>query len=381
MRPLCTSLALALAGATLTAPLAAQQAETAADSQPKYPTFAVTGRLQAQGYYAEHEDLDGGAASAAGSESNFFLRRARIQVSARLSDRLSFVVQPSFENARGRGDLRLRDAYIDLRLSSPEAPTNVTLRFGQEKRPFGRYELTSSNNLVSIERGAGQGLVPVAYNNVFESSGFLAHDVGVSLFAARGPAELRMGVYNGAGETTRDANDAKSYGARLTVAATPKLNLGASVFSHDDVVRRDPATPDSAARNVAYSLDAQWGKAGDAGLYLLADGAQGEPVAADPPTMRAFTVVAAWNARTHFAAVTAIEPVLRADWSDLDTDGDDDESTLFGAGVGLYFTSRAHLRFMVERQHFGGALLQSGAVVRGEERDITALRSQFAVHF
>ena len=44
-----------------------------------------------------------------------------------------------------------------------------------------RYELTSSVNLPSIERGAGGGLVPRASNDLFVAAGFLAHDVGASL--------------------------------------------------------------------------------------------------------------------------------------------------------------------------------------------------------
>ena len=46
-----------------------------------------------------------------------------------------------------------------LLVATPGAgKTLLFLRGGQEKRPFGRYELTSSNNLPSIERGAGAGI-------------------------------------------------------------------------------------------------------------------------------------------------------------------------------------------------------------------------------
>jgi hypothetical protein len=288
---------------------------------------------------------------------------------------VSFVVQPSFENARGRGDFRLRDAYVDLRLTEPAGANSVTLRFGQEKRPFGRYELTSSNNLVTIERGAGTGLLPVMHNNLFEAHGFIAHDMGLSVHARLGALAAHAGVYNGAGETTRDINDSKSYGARVTVAASPKLSLGASFFSHEDIVRRDPAPADSAFRNDAFGLDAQWGRPGDPGVYALAEFGRGEAVSAAKPVMRALTTVAAVNLRTGGRAVTAIEPVLRFDWSDPNDDTDDDAAMLLGAGVGLYFTPRAHLRVMIEHQRLDEALAQ------GESRTLTGVRSQFAVHF
>ena len=47
----------------------------------------------------------------------------------------------------GRSGLRLRDAYIDVRFSKEASKSALYLRAGQEKRPYSRYELTSSTNL------------------------------------------------------------------------------------------------------------------------------------------------------------------------------------------------------------------------------------------
>ena len=69
----------------------------------------------------------------------------------------------------GRSGLRLRDAYIDVRFTQAANKSAFYLRAGQEKRPVSRYELTSSNNLPSIERGAGQGLLARASNDLFSS--------------------------------------------------------------------------------------------------------------------------------------------------------------------------------------------------------------------
>ena len=71
----------------------------------------------------------------------------------------------------GRSGLRLRDAWIDVRFSPEASKGAFYLRAGQEKRPYSRYELTSSNNLPSIERGAGQGLLPRGSNDLFSAHG------------------------------------------------------------------------------------------------------------------------------------------------------------------------------------------------------------------
>ena len=146
-------------------------------AQTTYPNVKVTGRLQEQFYYFDNKDYAPGV----GTESNFFTRRARIEARGQISENVTVYIQPSFEGGRnlsnvvttcsgtplvcrttGRSGLRLRDAWIDVRFSPEAAKGGLYLRAGQEKRPYSRYELTSSNNLVSIERGAGQGLLPRA---------------------------------------------------------------------------------------------------------------------------------------------------------------------------------------------------------------------------
>ena len=57
----------------------------------------------------------------------------------------------------GRSGLRLRDAWVDVRFTKEGNPGAFFLRAGQEKRPYSRYELTSSTNLPSIERGGRPG--------------------------------------------------------------------------------------------------------------------------------------------------------------------------------------------------------------------------------
>ena len=109
-----------------------------------------------------------------------------------------------------RGGIRLRDAYIDVRFTGPEAKSSFLLRMGQEKAPFGRYaELTSSNNLPSIERGAGQGLVGAASNDLFTAQDSSRMTSGPTSSSTTSCSDSRMltliaGAYNGRGESLND---------------------------------------------------------------------------------------------------------------------------------------------------------------------------------
>src|SRR5215207_3906979 len=220
-----------------------------AAAQASYPNVKLTGRLQEQFYYFDNDPYE----ATVGPNGNFFTRRARIEARGEISENVSVFIQPSFEGGRnlssltttctstavpggggtpvitcrttGRSGLRLRDAYIDVRFTKVANKSAVYLRAGQEKRPFSRYELTSSTNLPSIERGAGQGLLPRASNDVFGSAGFLSHDVGSSLRLEHKLDDVRLvtvkvGVYNGQGESLNDVNDKTSFGARATAAVT-----------------------------------------------------------------------------------------------------------------------------------------------------------------
>ncbi len=258
-------------------------------------------------------------------------------------------------------------------MSPADAGTAVTLRVGQEKRPFSRYELLSSNNLPTIERGAGDGLLDAASNNLFEGAGYLSTDVGAALIVGTElggrSVELHAGVYNGQGESLSDVNAAKSYGARLVVDVLPALSVGGSVFRHDYILGSGPAA-DSAAYNDAWEIDAQWGAPGRPGPFALAEYFRGERLDAPETMMSGLSLVGAW----HFPAggedgwIRAVEPALRFDLADRDVDAADDRATLFSAVLGVYFTSRAQLRVAYESQTFESDALEP---VRGVRSAVT----------
>ena len=337
-----------------------------------YPDIEISGRLQEQFYYFDNDPY----AADVGVQSNIFTRRARFEVEGDITERVSVRIQPSFEGGRASG-LRLRDAYIDVRLNRRESGSAVFLRAGQEKRPFSRYELTSSNNLPSIERGAGDGLPGSASNDLFESGGFLSHDVGASLrfehyLGKDRPVRVVVGVYNGQGESVDDVNDRKSFGARATAALTGDVDVGASWFAHDGIVEEGGGV-DSSFTSHAWGVDAQYGKPGDEGLFALVEYLQGDDASAAKLRMRGVQGVAAYHIRASSptALLYAVEPFARLDLADPDADMDDDGATLFTAGVGLYLSSKAWLRIAYERQSFQSDTAES----------VSGIRSMLAVSF
>jgi Phosphate-selective porin O and P len=375
-----SAVALALSGGTAVA-------------QTTYPNVKLSGRLQEQFYYFDNDDY----AAVVGPNSNVFTRRARVEARGQISENVSLFIQPSFEGGRtlsnlvttctsdtppvcrttGRSGFRLRDAYIDVRFGSKDSKGELFVRAGQEKRPFSRYELTSSTNLPTIERGAGPGLLGRASNDLFGSAGFLSHDVGASVRYEYELGEdrlvtLKLGVYNGQGESLNDVNDRKSFGARGTVAVTPKLEVGISWFAHDAIVTVG-GTPDSSFSNHAFDIDASWGKPGDEGLYALGEYLQGDDASELERGMRGIQLLGAYHIRTSESPswIYAIEPAVRLDIADPDTDTEDDRSTLLTGVLGLYFSSRAQFRVAFERQSFEGSATPS----------ISGLRSALTVNF
>jgi Phosphate-selective porin O and P len=372
--------------------LAATLAVGSVSAQTTYPNVKMTGRLQEQFYYFDNEPY----AAAVGPKDNFFTRRARIEARGQISENVVVYIQPSFEGGRnlsnvvttcsgtplvcrttGRSGLRLRDAWIDVRFSPEASKGALYLRAGQEKRPYSRYELTSSNNLPSIERGAGQGLVARASNDLFAANGFLSHDVGASLRYEYKIDDIRLvtlkvGAYNGQGESLNDVNNKKSFGARATAGIYSKLDIGGSWFAHDGIVTVG-TTPDSAFTNYAWGVDAQWGKVGDEGLYVLGEYLDGNDATAAKNKIRGIQGIAAYNYR--FKSPTswlyAIEPAFRFDLSDPNTNAVNDRATLITAVLGIYMSSKAQLRVAYERESFQGSVTPS----------ISGVRSALTVNF
>ena len=333
------------------------------------PNIRVSGRIQA------HYRMASGDSTAnfndAAVNNGFEIRRLRIQADVRFGDNIAMVIQPSFE----MGSLRMRDAYLRVGLAR-----SLGLTLGQEKSPFQRYELTSSNTLPSIERGVRiLGLSGrEAMNDLLFNNGYVSHDLGAALdwAAPQNRLAVKVGVQNGSRESTPDVNNSKSVFARATgVVLTnaddqPTLQVGGSFAARDRAVCSTCTGtvayfPDSSLRATAFGLDLEWGGFRP-GLHVIADFATGDNVPtgarinsgrntgnvrntadSNVVTFRAVHLVGAWRFLTSGAdtrLVQMIEPALRIDYTDPNTDASDDEGILVTPAINVHFTNTVILR-------------------------------------
>jgi hypothetical protein len=323
------------------------------------PTIRVAGRMQAQYRMA------GGDSTAqfpgTGVNNGFEIRRLRIQTDVRFGDWITLAIQPSFE----MGALRMRDAYLRVGFSP-----RVGITVGQEKSPFQRYELTSSNTLPSIERGVRIiGLSGrEALNDLLTVNGYTSHDLGAAVDYTGPRASIKLGIQNGSRESVADVNNAKSFVARATAVAVvnkddqPMLQIGASLAARDRAVCSGACTgtwfADSSLTTTAFGLDLEWGGFRP-GPHLIADFATGANV---PPALRVAVgrntgnvrntadsntvtfvgihLVAAYRFETKGSetrAVKLVEPALRLDLTDPNTDVNGDVGMLITPVVNIYF--------------------------------------------
>lgn len=339
------------------------------------PNIAVQGRIQLQ-YRNSSGDSSANYNPTTGVNNIFEIRRLRIQTNVRFGDNINLVIQPSFEMAA----LRMRDAFLRVGLVR-----NLFIVAGQEKSPFQRYELNSSNNLLSIERGVRilrlggrEGL-----NDLLVQNGYASHDLGAFFEGESNDHRFfaKVGVQGGSRESSVDVNNAKSFYGRVTAVALqnkdnqPVLQLGGSYGSRDRAVCSNcpagptPAAPayysDSSLQTTAFGIDAEWGGFRP-GLHVIADFATGDnvPIAfrinsgrntanvrntadSNVVTFMGVSVIAAYRIATKGSdtrLVKVIEPAVRFDYVDPNTDSGGDDGILITPVLNIYFANTVVLR-------------------------------------
>lgn len=363
--------------------LASSLALPGATALAQAPTIQVQGRIQVQ-YRASSGDSSGNYNSTLVS-NGFEVRRLRIQTNVRFGDNMTLSIQPSFE----MGALRMRDAFLRVGL----APRfGITL--GQEKSPFQRYELTTSNTLPSIERGlrilrlsGKEGLNDLLFNN-----GYVSHDLGafVDFAAPANRVTLKLGVSNGSRESVTDVNNAKSFFGRATAVVLtnaddqPVLQIGGSFGARDRAICSAPPTgsactayfADSSKTTTAFGLDLEYGGFRP-GLHVIADFATGDNVPAalrvatgrntgnlrnsadsNVVTFRGVSLIGAYRIMTAGAdtrVVKMIEPALRVDANDPNTGVDGDGGLLITPVLNVYFGNTVVLRAGIDLYRYKDA--------------------------
>lgn len=372
----------ALAALLLATPLAAQEAP------PTPVRLTVSGYAQFQ---FNTTSVDEGDVAGTGriASSLFETRRVRLFADVAIGDWLTGRIQPEY----AMGQFSLADVFMNLAVDP-----RFQLRIGQFKRPFNRFYLHGSTQILTIERGIrvrgyertfgprfGTAASPYTAvdgkpihgeeHAILNAMGMVGRDIGVAAHGRLGRAGYEVALFNGDGPDTPDGNDGKSVMARLTYAPLQDapLTLGAAAGyreSYFDGTIDDEPHPTGDLSGTALSIDIEWGRFRGSGLHLLAGIATGDNLFTDARIFGA-QGMAAYLRPLGGARVEAIEFVGRASYGDPATDRADDHGLLLTPGVNLYFSGMNRV------------MLNWDVYIPGDSRLATAhaFRIQSQIHF
>jgi len=279
--------------------------------------------------------------------TDLFIRRARLVFDLKLNDFISARFQPSYDEF----STAIQDAYVRLAFA-PQARVTV----GQFKRPFSVFSLTSSSQILVIERS---GIVPgvgtcqpvgiCTHSFLSEALRFGGRDLGAMVDGALGTGRLHyaFSITNGSGIRQEEENGTKSYTGRLQLALPKNVHLSGQIGVHDFI--NDARQINDYA--TAWALDVDWGTF-ERGLHVQAGVLSGENWRnldddGVPTDFVAFEGIAAFK---HLIGgehrVSAIEPVLRVSVSEMNEAGGD--GVLYTPGVVFYFVGRTKLAVNVD---------------------------------
>jgi len=292
--------------------------------------------------------------------SEFLTRRARIWAATRVNDWIdgAVLVDISGSVASAR--------YAFVRMSfSPAARLSV----GQFKRAFDNFELTSSADILVVERDgdvrgaydcAGVGGV-CSYSRFSERLQLSSLDVGLLLQGevADGKVGYLLSATNGAGPNTREENSAKSFSGRVEWFPVADVKLGANLGVHDypnAITGQDAYAP-------ATALDLEIGNFTQ-GFHLQAGVMTGQnwlnlDGAGEESRFLTWQGIATYRVPLDGGhRIEAVEPMARVSWADPDRDGPDDGGVVFTPGLLLHFNGRNKVAANVDvwRPQSGGTV-------------------------
>jgi hypothetical protein len=274
--------------------------------------------------------------------SEFLVRRARLWVAGRVNDWIDGAVQID----ASLGKVAARYAFVRL---TPSPGMSVSL--GQFKRAFDNFELTSSSQILVVERdgdirGAGDcaGVGGVcSYSRFSERLLLSSLDVGVLIQGdlAGGRLGYLLSATNGPGPNVREENDTKSFSGRLEWNAGDGVRVGVNTAVHDypnPVTGTDAFAP-------ALALDLELGDF-DEGFHLQAGVMAGQNwlnlddrgVESDFLTWQGIATYLVPLGEE--GRIRGIEPVGRVSWGDPNRDATSDGGLLLTPGLVLHFEGR-----------------------------------------
>ncbi|MBW3552358.1 MAG: OprO/OprP family phosphate-selective porin [Gemmatimonadetes bacterium] len=303
-------------------------------------TLDFTGRAQVQSNTTSIGDDELGEGNGPATAA-FETRRIRFGTAFAFEDWITGVLEVDF----GGGAASLTDAYIDVELSEA-----FGVAAGQQKKPFGLFELTSNTKILTIERTARirgleeyLGALPGDAHTLLDEGRYLGRDIGVVVHGEAGRVGYAGGVFNGSGPNAREELGSKAYAGRLALGVTEAVVVGAAVSRQP--TGRDGPDGDELI-GTAWAIDAELGGFREPGMHLMAEVMGGDGPALTPgaemPRMLGAQAAAGWFVQ-RTGRVEGVEPVLRVSWGDPDTDADSEAGALITPGVNLYFTGRNRL--------------------------------------
>lgn len=287
----------------------------------------IGGRLQAQYNTTTWADSP---------PSEMILRRARLELEVKLNDLVSGVIEPEFAG----DEVMLKDAYIQLDFSPA-----FQIRAGNAYKPFSLIENTSSTRILPIERGARvRGVAVREHYTIINSLDYSDRDIGLQVMGSPGFMPLgfryQAGIFRGPLHGESNFEDSYQFAARATIQPSEIVRIGAGWSSRQ--FAESPLQDTSPfERGHAYEVDLEVGTF-DPGLHFLGEVAFGD---ADPLLGDRFFGAQgwlAWRSDPFARIVSAVEPVMRASYGDVDGAP---TATLLTPGINVYFGGRN--RFMV----------------------------------
>jgi hypothetical protein len=348
MRPFVNTIGVLLLATSVMA-IGSVNAFAQVEVESKAAKIKLTGRVQAMwDHSSAAEELT----------SVFLIRRARLTMEITINEWIKGKVQPDFSTGFGLANgIRLKDAYIDFAFGDP-----FRIKVGQFKRPFDRFELTSSTQTLVIERtGAVRGADSCAgvgsvcsYSRLTEKLSFADRDVGLmiggkvaehwawSASVTNGQIFEDIVTFSGPTDTTDVYSDGKSFGGRLEYRGS-NLVIGANAAAHDYA---NPVQLDQVDYGFGYGVDLDWGDYNGPGLHVKAGVTAGDnwknlDTAGEPSNFWTTQGILAYRwGLANSNRVESIEIVGRASYADPDTGASDDEGMLLTPGIVAYFTGR-----------------------------------------
>lgn len=293
--------------------------------------------------------LDTTTVDAEDASAEWLLRRARLGIRVWVAGWLRGDVEADF----GRGDAKLTDAAIRL-----EFDPRLRLRAGQFKKPFDALDLTSSRELLVIERdGAPRGSGGPTPNGLVSDLRYSDRDIGAEWHGEFGRWSATVGAFNGSGANTSDEDDGKQLAARVTTEVADGWSIaGAWSANRLDLQPLFPAVTDRVEEEwvQAGEIALVGGEYGEPGFKALAQLMFGDNWDVDlgggnDDRFLAAQAIAAYHVPVYRVPyLIGWEPAGRVGWADPNTEIDDDEATLWTAGVNLYHHERVKTQLGID---------------------------------